>query len=322
MHRAALVWLGVAVTVLFTYLSVRNAHLDEVRDALHEANMWWLVPAFATLVLAVVLRAVRWRSLYARSSRPPLGATTRAVLVGYFFNNVLPLRAGEAARIVALHSYAGTSRVESVATTALERVYDVLVLLGLLFVLQPWLPDVRWLQAAAVFGGIVVFFVLLSAIVLARWGAAPVHWAIRPLHRVPETLGAERIEAGAESVAQGLVGLRHAHIAGPAALWTILSWIVVGLSAWFVLRGFDLGVSLSPVAGLFVVITINLALVLPSSPAAVGVFEAATLLALDAYGVDKSAALSYALVLHALNFVPFVLVGLWLVRGLRWRPAQ
>jgi glycosyltransferase 2 family protein len=323
-RRAALVWLGVAVTLVFTYLSVRNAHLEDVRDALHEANMWWLVPAFVVLAVGVLLRAVRWRALYIGHSRPPLGASTRALLVGYFFNNVLPLRAGEAARIVALHSYVGTSRAESVATTALERVYDVLALLLMLFVLQPWLPDVRWLQAAAVLGGIVVLFVLVAAFVLVRWGARPVHWAMRPLHRVPR-LGAERIEASAESVAQGLVGLRHAHIAGPAAVWTVLSWVVVGLSAWLVAKGFDLGVSLSPVAGIFVVITINLALILPSSPAAVGVFEAATLLALDAYGVDKSDALSYALVLHALNFVPFVLVGLVLVRGLRWRrrgPAQ
>jgi uncharacterized membrane protein YbhN (UPF0104 family) len=214
-----------------------------------------------------------------------------------------------------------TSRVESVATTALERVYDVLALLGLLFVLQPWLPDVRWLRAAAILGAIVVVGVLVSVVVFARWGVRPVHWVMRPLHRVPR-LDADRIETGAESVAQGLVGLRHAHIAGPAAVWTVLSWIVVGLSAWFVAKGFDLGVSLSPVAGLFVVITINLALILPSSPAAVGVFEAATLLALDAYGVDKSDALSYALVLHALNFVPFVAVGLVLVRGLRRRTTQ
>jgi uncharacterized membrane protein YbhN (UPF0104 family) len=69
-------------------------------------------------------------------------------------------------------------------------------------------------------------------------------------------------------------------------------------------------------------ITINLALVLPSSPAAVGVFEWATVLALRAYGVPESQALSYALVLHALNFFPFVIAGLVLVRGLRLRPAE
>ena len=35
--------------------------------------------------------------------RPPLREVTRALLVGYFFNNILPMRAGEAARVISLH---------------------------------------------------------------------------------------------------------------------------------------------------------------------------------------------------------------------------
>ncbi|HXP28741.1 MAG TPA: hypothetical protein VN804_03235, partial [Solirubrobacteraceae bacterium] len=44
-------------------------------------------------------------------------------------------------------------------------------------------------------------------------------------------------------------------------------------------------------------------------PAAVGVFEGAALIALDAYHVPHSSALPYAVVLHLINFVPFVIVG-------------
>jgi len=57
------------------------------------------------------------------------------------------------------------------------------------------------------------------------------------------------------------------------------------------------------------VIAINLAMVLPSSPAAVGVFEAATLVALSAYDVPKSEALSAAVVLHLVNLVPYLVAG-------------
>jgi uncharacterized membrane protein YbhN (UPF0104 family) len=42
--------------------------------------------------------------------------------------------------------------------------------------------------------------------------------------------------------------------------------------------------------------------------------------ALGAYGVPRSAALSYAVVLHAVNFFPYVLVGLALVRSAARRP--
>jgi glycosyltransferase 2 family protein len=320
-RRTALVWVGVAVTLVFTYLAVRNAHLGEVRDALRESEKLWLLPALGALAVGVVLRAVRWWSLYDPQTRPPLRAITRALLVGYFFNNVLPLRAGEAARIVALNRAAGTSRVESVATSVLERVYDLLALLLLLFALLPWLPDVTWLRAAAVLAAILAAGVAAAIVVLARYGLRPLAVALRPFRRLP-AVAPERIEHGAANLLQGLAGLRHPGIAIPAALWTLLSWIVVGVSAWFLLLGFDLGVSLSPVAGLFVIITINLALALPSPPAAIGVFEGATLIALGAYDVSESRALSYALVLHAVNFLPFVAIGVVLVRGARWRPSR
>jgi glycosyltransferase 2 family protein len=307
--RSILLWIGLALTGLFTYLAVRNAHLAEVKEAFLESEKAWLVPALAVLALAVFVRAVRWWSLYAPERRPPLGAVTSALLLGYFFNNVLPLRAGEAARVVALNRSAGTSRVESGATVVLERAYDLLALLLLLFAILPWLPDVTWLRAAAVLLVVLIVAVSVAAGVLARFGTRPFDILFRPLVRL---LGAERAEWGALNLGRGLAGLRRPRLALGAALWTVLSWILIGISAWLVLLGFDLG--LSPLAGLFVMITINLALVLPSSPAAIGVFEAATLLALGAYGVSQSEALSYALVLHALNFLPFIVAGVVLLR--------
>jgi uncharacterized membrane protein YbhN (UPF0104 family) len=73
------------------------------------------------------------------------------------------------------------------------------------------------------------------------------------------------------------------------------------------LYGFDL--PHSPLAGILVTIATGLSLVLPSSPGAVGVFETAALVALNAYDVPKTAALPYALVLHAVNLFPYVAAG-------------
>jgi uncharacterized membrane protein YbhN (UPF0104 family) len=82
---------------------------------------------------------------------------------------------------------------------------------------------------------------------------------------------------------------------------------------WLTMLGFDLG--LSPVAGLLVAIAVNIAMILPASPAAVGVFEASALVALNAYGVPKEQALGYALVVHVLNFVPYIVVGFFVLHA-------
>jgi uncharacterized membrane protein YbhN (UPF0104 family) len=79
------------------------------------------------------------------------------------------------------------------------------------------------------------------------------------------------------------------------------------VSFWILTNAFDLDLPL--VAGTVVVVAINLSLVLPSSPAALGVFEAATVVALRAFDVPQAEALSFALVLHLLNFVPFLVIG-------------
>ena len=65
---------------------------------------------------------------------------------------------------------------------------------------------------------------------------------------------------------------------------------------------------------------IGLALILPSGPAALGVFEAGVVSALAAYDVPDSPALSAALVVHAVNLFPYLAVGGLLLVG--WRSVD
>lgn len=304
--KSGLVWAGLLVSALFTYIAVRDVRFSEVWEALQASNYWWLLPALALLAIAILVRAVRWRFLFARETRPPIAAVMRAMLVGYFFNNILPARAGEAARVVALNQSAGTSRAEATATVVIERTYDVLSLLVLLFVTLPWLPHVTWVHAAAVLAIALTAGLAVAIALLAVYGERPLRVALRPLARLP-FLSSERVEAAASNLAHGLAAIRRPRLALAGFLWTTLSWLLLGLSFWLVMLGFDL--ELSPVAGLLVQIAVGLAMILPSSPAAVGVFEAATLVALGAYGISDSRALSYALVLHVLNFLPYIVVG-------------
>jgi len=304
--RPALVVAGLAVSAVFTYLAVRDVDLDVFWRAVRESNAWWLLPALAVLALTVALRALRWQLVFPLRTRPPLPATTRALLVGYLFNNILPLRAGEALRVVVLHEEAGTSRAEALATAVSERVYDVLALLVLLLVASPFLPDVTWLRRAAVLTVVLLVFLAVAFAVLVRYGERPVRFLLRPTARLPG-LSEQRVDYAAASIVRGFSALRRPAIAAPAFAVTVVSWLMLAASFWLAMEAFDLGLGYG--AALLVVISINLAMVVPSSPAAVGVFEAATLVALRAYGVEPSLALAYAVVLHALNFFPFVVVG-------------
>jgi glycosyltransferase 2 family protein len=308
--RWASLALAAAFTLGFGYLAVRDVELAELSRSLDNSNYWYLLPAFALLALGFFVRVIRWRYMFSPETRPGIWPTTETLILGQFLNSVLPFRAGDAARIVALRSFGGPSRVETAGTVILERVFDVLALLLLLFVMVPWLPEVTWIRAAGTLAIFLSLGVAAAIVVLRVYSERAVRVLLAPFARLP-FLSSRRVEAAVRNLTQGVIVLRSTKLGLLAFSLTIVSWIVLGMSFWLLTLGFDFG--LSPTAGLLIVIATGLSHLLPSAPAGVGVFEAAAMVALAAYGVQESPALSYALVAHALNVLPFVLAGLLVV---------
>ena len=231
---------------------------------------------------------------------------------------MLPVRAGEAAAIITLKKKAGTPVAEGTATLFVQRAEDVLSLVVLLFVMLPWLPHVSWLRGAGIVAVVLLVALAVTAALVMRYGDGAIRILVGASQAPPlRPQGCPR--ARSDALRRGLVGLLSPRVAIVSFAWTTLSWIVLGIGFWLMLEAS--GIELSPLAGVLVVIGIGLAMILPSSPAALGVFEGATVVVLSAYGVSDSVALSYALVLHALNIFPLFLVaaGMILLRRIRRR---
>jgi glycosyltransferase 2 family protein len=155
--------------------------------------------------------------------------------------------------------------------------------------------------------------VALAALVyvLVRYDERALRWLLSPLRHLPGAGVADRIEHAVSNATRGLTALRDPAVALRGMAITLISWIGLGVSYWILTFSFSLHVPF--VAGILVTVAINLSLVLPSSPAALGVFEAATVIALRAFDVPQAEALSYALVLHLVNLLPFLAIGLGLL---------
>jgi glycosyltransferase 2 family protein len=300
-----------AVTIVFSYVALSGIKLGQAWHALRASDYLWLIPALVAFGLGNVARALRWRSLFAPGRRPPRGAVLNAMMIGYFYNNILPARAGEAARVLVLTQRSRTGAVEIVGTVVLERLYDVIVILVIFFAAEPWLPHVSWFGAAALAAIVLAGLIAAAATVLAVYGDRPLRLLLRPLRRFSFFSGA-RLDRTVDELTHGLSGLRRGSVALEAFLWTVAAWMLSALCAYIVSLSFHLHLSFA--SGVLVVVAVGLGMILPSPPGAIGVFEGAALIALKAYGIPHSLALSYALVLHAVNFVPFVLVGVLLLQ--------
>jgi hypothetical protein len=195
---------------------------------------------------------------------------------------------------------------KATATILVERAYDVLSLVVLLFVTAAWLPHVSWLRGAGFVALGLTVALVAAAFLVTRSHGRVLERLFRPLRKIA-FLPRESVDRAPQDFLEGLAGLLRLRIAVATFALTIASWLVLGIGFWLVTVAFHLHVSY--LAGLLVVIGIGLSMVLPSSPAALGVFEGATVICLGAYGIGDSRALSYALVLHALNFLPFLVLA-------------
>ncbi len=236
----------IVVTLLFSYIALSNINLELAWRAVRTSDYWWIAAALLPWVLGNLARALRWRSLFARGRRPGVGVVVDATMVGYLYNNILPARAGEAARVVVLTQRSSAPPVEIVGTVVVERLYDVLAILLIFFAAEPWLPHVSWFGAAAVAAIVLAALIAAAAIVLAVYGDRPVHLLLRPLRRHSRFSG-ERLERMASELSHGLSGLRDWEVALEAFLWTIAAWMLTALCAYFVSLAFHLG-SPSPAA--------------------------------------------------------------------------
>ena len=233
------------------------------------------------------------------------------MMIGYLYNNIMPARAGEAARVVVLSRRSDSAPVEIVGTVVLERLFDVLAILLVFFAAEPWLPHVSWFKAAALAALVLATIIGGAAAALAIYGDRPIRLLLRPLRRFSHFSG-EKMESAVSELAHGLAGLRSPRLALEAGGWTILAWLMTALCSYLICVAFHLDVPFA--CGVLMAVAVGLGMILPSPPAAVGVFEGAALIALSAYGIPHSSALPCAVVLHLVNFLPFIVVGILMLQ--------
>src|SRR5688572_17436663 len=162
MRRSAFIVASLLVSGLFLWLALRDVPLADVVERIRQAEIVWVIAAFLSIVLALWVRAIRWRGLL--DFKMPL---TRAffILTVTFLLNQLPLRAGEVARSL-LATRSGISVITAATSIVVERLLDTLLVVVLLAVGLSRLPDAlpAASQAAALFGvaAVAAFAVLVA----------------------------------------------------------------------------------------------------------------------------------------------------------------
>jgi uncharacterized protein (TIRG00374 family) len=296
--------LGTLISVAFIILAVKDVPLNDVMQVLARANYAWLLLAVIAAVAQSWLRGARWILLYY-----PLQKGLRywqmfgITLIGQMLNIVVPWRVGELARIYLAGEIEKRSKVQTLATLGVEKIFDtlmqVLILLGIpLFITLPdWLEQPREGFVVLAIGMFVTALVLL----LLR---GPL---LRLLARIPLPGRGKSLDAHAQMALLSLDVFKRWDVHLELQALSVVIWSLGAAINYFALLALNLQL---PVISAFLLLAVlQFGNIVPSSPGKVGVFQYLCILTLSLFGIDKSTGLTYGILLYLAAFGPPLVLG-------------
>lgn len=328
---------GLAVTAAALWWSTRNVKLKDFINDLQNFNPWWLIPAFITFYYSMYLRAVRWGLLFRPHHDLKGYQVFRPLMLCFGFNCILPGRVGEVARAFIIGKKTGVPT--ALATVVAERIIDAATLIGLLafclWQLPPMDPNISvqlWGMPKPLTGEafndasrniIVISFVLVAGVIVFM-----IPLTQRILHAIIRRLPvADRFKSSLHHLlihfAQGFHALKEPWTMARILFQSLVIWSLIGVSNLAIAKGFNMQMNLAQAEAQMVIVAIFITL--PATPGYWGLFEAGIVFSSIVLGIvraeQQSLALAYALVVHILQYLPIVILGLIFAWQLNMKPA-
>jgi uncharacterized protein (TIRG00374 family) len=154
-----------------------------------------------------------------------------------------------------------------------------------------------------------LFLFLISFKKFSSKVRSPLHTLLKPL---PKPLG-DKIENGIERFFSGIVPLKRWHDYITVVILSAAMWACYALIFYFCLHAFDFikTYNLPPYVSIILLAITAVGIAVPSCPGYVGTYHYLCQVSLVMFNVPAGPALSYATVVHAVNFLPVLIVGLF-----------
>lgn len=262
-----------------------------------KAMHWgWVGAAVLFDILVYFLQGWRWSLLLRPVANVPYARSIRAIYVGLFANEVLPLRTGEVIRCYLQGRWSKLPFTVTLSSALIERIFDGLWLCVCLVVTTYFveLPELyitlgKVLAAVVVLGG-----ALLAAAMFAKQQTRTAFQNHRWLNKL--TILLEDLHIIGHSP--------YLYLSAAASLPYLLLQV---LPIYALAQGY--GIDLSLGKGFALMVILRLATAVPQMPGNLGTFQAAAVFGLVLFGVDSSLAKRFSFVMWAVITMPLLIVG-------------
>jgi len=323
--RRAAVLGAAAAGIGLAALALKHLGIDSIGRAVVAATPVWVLVAFALMCLSMLIRAEAWNAIV-RAALPGTTVrrrdTARATMVGVLMSATLPARLGEPSRALILARRLGRVRdrfpvvLGTLVSQTMLNIVALALLGSIMFATVGIFRGGEDALVVATIAPLVAILLLVSVPALLRKG--------KPSRFVRVQQAAAIARNAMEQVRSGLQVFRRPKLAAWATTAQLTAWAVQWLSCYVLLVALGLDDRAGIGAAAAVLFAVNVTAALPATPSNLGVFQAACVVVLSAYGVGKTDALAYGIILQAVEIATALGMGMpALVReGMSWKDLR
>ena len=299
--------LGIILSAILVYLSMRGVEYKEILKGLQNANYIFLFPAIILFLSLSLLRSLRWGVILSPLEEIGQRKLFPITCIGFMAIALIPMRIGELVRPYLISTKSRIPLTSSLATILVERVLDGITLLSILFFVIFACNVPGWLiKVGQSFFGI--FLILASLMLFFRFRKDLALRALSPLlNKLPKQISA-RIETLIGNLVEGFGIISSPKKFIYAILLSLLIWVFSALAIYclYFFQGLHL-----PLFSSFVVLVVTaIGISLPTAPGFLGNFQFGCIMALLIFGVSKSDAFAFSMVYYLLGIGINILLGL------------
>ncbi|HMO16534.1 MAG TPA: lysylphosphatidylglycerol synthase transmembrane domain-containing protein [Oligoflexia bacterium] len=301
--------LGFLVSGACIVLLLRSVDRGRVLEELAIADKKLLIFAIFITVFSYIIRAYRWKFLFSDVSLSFM-TSYRALIIGFFMNNVLPARVGELIRSHTLGREIGKSRTSVLATVAAERLADGLTI-SLFFGIFYYLAGNRIEGARGISYVALLFLGASLATVLMLLIRGFIFRILEGVDRRLEISALSYILTRIKRFIKGLEPLFSRTLLLRVVVFSIVVWSMELYAYHIIASAFGQNLSLGFTA-LFLA-AVNFSSLVPAAPGGIGVIETFASVALTKVGLEHEVALAMVVSQHLIQYFVVGVPGLYYV---------
>lgn len=293
------------------YWMYRDLDFQSVKYVMmHEMNWTWMLLSFPFGILAQAFRGWRWRqTLEPLDEKPRSSVAVYAVFMSYAVSLVIP-RIGEFTRCGILKRWDGISFSKALGTVVTERAIDSLLIAaitGLTLLLQLSIFGTFFEKTGTSMDTILQQFSLTGYLVTAVCGLA----AIILLHLLLKHLSIyNKVKATFGGIWQGIISLKDIKDLPLFIFFSVGIWVCYFLHYYLTFFCFDFTSDLGMACAMVTFVVGSIAVIVPT-PNGAGPWHFAVKTMLILYGVIDERALWFVLIVHTVQTMLVILLGIY-----------